>query len=131
MSIQNLNFGCINSLDVPCVLSDGATGSATINLKRINDTVFCHVPEILFTANNTTTALILTPSITIPAYYFPLTVQFGSAYMNNNSNNQIGSYTVNASLVSLFFGTANGAANFNNACAIWETNLIWKVNDFQ
>lgn len=129
MSVAILNNKAINNLDVPCVLSDSASGNVTINLKRINNFVYCHVPSIAFTANNSGAAVILTPSITIPAMFQPVNTQFNCAYINNGgaTHNQIGSYTVNAPLGTLFFGTPNGAANFNGSCAIYEITLIWPV----
>lgn len=126
MSIGNLLSQDIGNMTVPCAVSGAIGGLININIKRLDNMVFCHLPAFTSTASNVFNNIIITPITPLSTNYLPSDVNVLQMFPINNSANVLGFFQVSVPfIVTIPSGNYNSTSGFN------EQVFFWSVNDYQ
>lgn len=127
MSIQNLVNSDINSMNVVCTVAGAITGTATVNLKRLDNLVYLSF-EPFVAAASAAPSFTLTPNVTIPAQYRPVQGLGRFLSVSNNGSSVLGQVAFSQTLAPMTF-TLQAGGNFSGTSGIVDNTLVWKVNN--
>lgn len=128
MSISNLLIADTNSVNIPCNVTGAFTGTTTMNLKRLDNIVYCTFPVTAGIGNNSFSTIIISPTSAIPSRYMPLGA-FSRPVMVLNQAVPVGGFVQITNNLSTFTFAMSSLGFFNGNIAVLDDVLLWKVNN--